>query len=250
MQMAREEGRIVAEDAASRFGVTVQTIRRDLLKLADAGKLTRVHGGAVLPSGTANIGYDDRRALYAGEKAAIAKACAADIPENAAIFMNIGTTTEAVAAALVGHKSLLVVTNNLNIANRLVANPDCDIVVAGGQLRRADGGLVGSLANRMVEQFKFDVAIIGCSAMDEDGDLLDFDMMEVGVSQAAVARARRTFLVADNSKFSRSAPARIASLADIDVFFTDKPLLPGLQKKCRDWNTRVVVAGKSDSLSR
>ncbi|AQZ49656.1 Glycerol-3-phosphate regulon repressor [Martelella mediterranea DSM 17316] len=243
MQMAREEGRIVAEDAARRLGVTVQTIRRDLLTLSERGKLTRVHGGAVLPSGTANIGYDDRRALYAAEKAAIAEACAAAIPENAAIFMNIGTTMEAVAARLLGHKNLVVVTNNINVANILVANPGCEIVVAGGQLRRADGGLVGPLANRIVEQFKFDLAVIGCSAIDGDGDLLDFDMMEVGVSQTAIRRARKTVLVADHSKFARTAPARIASLADIATFFTDQPLAAPLAERCREWGTDVVVSG-------
>nr|WP_272213963.1 DeoR/GlpR family DNA-binding transcription regulator [Marinicella sp. W31]MDC2879905.1 DeoR/GlpR family DNA-binding transcription regulator [Marinicella sp. W31] len=188
------------------------------MKLSEAGKLTRVHGGAVLASGTSNIGYADRRALNPDKKEAIAAACAANIPDNAAIFMNIGTTTEAVARQLLGHRGILVVTNNINVANTLVANPDCEIVVAGGQLRRTDGGLVGTLANNIVEQFKFDLAIIGCSAMDDDGDLLDFDMMEVGVSQTAVRRARKTFLVADHSKFARSAPARIASLADIDTF--------------------------------
>ncbi|TNB46035.1 DeoR/GlpR transcriptional regulator [Martelella lutilitoris] len=243
MQMARTEGRIVAEDAAKRMGVTVQTIRRDLLKLAEAGKLTRVHGGAVLASGTSNIGYADRRALNTAEKAAIAAACAAEIPDNAAIFMNIGTTTEAVAQALLGHRGILVVTNNINVANTLVANPDCEIVVAGGQLRRTDGGLVGTLANRIVDEFKFDLAIIGCSAMDADGDLLDFDMLEVGVSQTAIRRARKTFLVADHTKFTRSAPARIASLADIDTFFTDRPLDAALTARCKAWNTRVVIAG-------
>lgn len=242
MRIAREEGRIVAEEAAARMGVTVQTIRRDLLKLSDAGKLTRVHGGAVLPSGTANIGYDDRRSLHSDEKANIAAACAAAIPDNAAIFMNIGTTTEAVARALLGHSKLLVVTNNINVANILVANPDCEIVLAGGLLRRTDGGLVGALANRIVEQFKFDLAVIGCSAIDDDGDLLDFDIMEVGVSQTAIARSRKTFLVADHSKFSRTAPARIASLADINTFFTDRSLTPELSASCKRWNTDIAVS--------
>lgn len=243
MQIAREEGRIVAEDAAKRLGVTVQTIRRDLLKLSDAGKLARVHGGAILPSGTANIGYDDRRVLHAEDKAAIAAACAARIPDSAAIFMNIGTTTEAVARALLGHRNLLVVTNNINVANTLTVNPDCEIVVAGGHLRRTDGGLVGTLANKIVEQFKFDFAIIGCSAIDADGDLLDFDMLEVGVSQSAMARARKTFLVADHSKFSRSAPVKIASLADIDSFFTDTAPETGLARRCDGWKTEIVISG-------
>jgi DeoR family glycerol-3-phosphate regulon repressor len=84
--------------------------------------------------------------------------------------------------------------------------------------------------------------VIGCSALDREGDLLDFDIQEVGVSQAILRQARKTFLVADHSKFTRSAPARIASLSAIDTFFTDQPLAPDLARKCEHWGTEVIVA--------
>lgn len=242
LEIARKDGKVTVEGLAERFGVTVQTIRRDLTELADAGRLERVHGGAILPSGVANIGYEDRRILNAEAKAAIAARCARQIPDNASLFVNIGTSTEAVARELLHHQNLLVVTNNMNVANILVANPTCEIIVAGGLLRRADGGLVGALTTRTIEQFKFDFAVIGCSSLDEEGDLLDFDIQEVGVSQTIIRQARRTFLVADRSKFQRSAPARIASLREIDTVFTDRPLKPPLAARCVDWGTRVEIA--------
>lgn len=241
LEIARAEGKVVVEDLAERFGVTVQTIRRDLTELAEAGKLERVHGGAVLPSGVSNIGYEDRRGLNEEAKAAIARACAREIPEGASVFLNIGTSTEAVARELLHHRDLMAVTNNMNVANILVANPECEIVVAGGVLRRSDGGLIGNLTTTTIEQFKFDFAVIGCSALDAEGDLLDFDFQEVHVSQTIIRQARKTYLVADQSKFQRSAPARIASLAAIDVFFTDLPLEAGLTARCRDWGTEVRV---------
>lgn len=132
LEIARAEGKVVVEDLAERFGVTVQTIRRDLTELADAGRLERVHGGAVLPSGVSNIGYEDRRGLNEEAKRAIARACAREIPDGASIFLNIGTSTEAVARELLSHRDLMAVTNNMNVANILVANPHCEIVVAGG----------------------------------------------------------------------------------------------------------------------
>ena len=242
LDIASSEGRVTVEGLAERFGVTVQTIRRDLTELADAGKLDRVHGGAVLRSGVSNIGYEDRRALNADAKTSIAKACALDIPDGASIFMNIGTSTEAVARQLLNHKNLMVVTNNMNVANILIENPDCEIVMAGGVLRRADGGLIGNLTVSTIRQFKFDLAVIGCSALDSDGDLLDFDFQEVQVSQTIIAQARRTCLVADQSKFQRSAPARIASLSEIDSFYTDKHLPHELGQKCVDWNTALHIA--------
>jgi DeoR family glycerol-3-phosphate regulon repressor len=242
LDIARDEGKVTVEGLAQHFGVTLQTIRRDLSELAEDGRLDRVHGGAMLPSGTTNIGYEERRRLHHDAKTAMARACARRIPNNISLFLNIGTSTEAVAKELLNHENLLVVTNNMNVANILVANPECQIVVTGGNLRRADGGLIGTLATDTIVQFKFDLAIIGCSALDRDGDLLDFDIQEVGVSQTILHQSRKTFLVADASKLKRNAPARIASLAAIDTLFTDAPLPADLPQKCAEWDTEVVIA--------
>jgi DeoR family transcriptional regulator, glycerol-3-phosphate regulon repressor len=242
LEIARRAGKVTVDGLAEHFDVTLQTIRRDLTELADAGSLARVHGGAVLPSGTMNIGYNERRGLNDTAKRAIARACAAAIPQDASIFMNIGTSTEAVARELLSHRNLMVVTNNINVATILIGNPDCEIIIAGGTLRRSDGGVIGDLTVQTIKQFKFDYAVIGCSAMDEDGDLLDFDIREVSVSQTIIEQARKTFLVVDHSKFQRRAPARIASLAAINSVFTDQALPGDLTTRCKDWGTQIVLA--------
>ncbi|MGB3408275.1 MAG: DeoR/GlpR family DNA-binding transcription regulator [Jannaschia sp.] len=242
LETARREGKVTVEGLAEQFGVTLQTIRRDLTDLAEAGRLERVHGGAILPSGTTNILYEERRILNEDAKTRIARACAGHVPSGSSVFLNIGTSTEAVARELLHHRDLMVVTNNLNVARILDANRDCQIILTGGALRRVDGGLIGNLTVSTIRQFKFDIAVIGCSAMDDDGDLLDFDIQEVAVSQAIIAQARKTFLVADNSKFKRNAPARIGSLSEIDMFFTDVPLSGPLSSACRVSGTNVVIA--------
>jgi DeoR family glycerol-3-phosphate regulon repressor len=242
LEIARRDGKVTVEHLAEHFGVTLQTIRRDLSDLADSGRLERVHGGAVLPSGTTNIGYEERRRINAEGKAAIATACAAQIPDSSVVYLNLGTSTEAVAAQLIHHRDLMVVTNNMNVANILAHNRDCQIIVTGGSLRQSDGGLIGEITKQSIRQFKFDIGVIGCSAIDLDGDILDFDVQEVSVSQAILKRARRRMVVADQSKFTRTAPARIASLEDIDVVFTDRPLPPELQARCDAWETQVVIA--------
>ena len=241
LEIARAEGRVMVEALAARFCVTLQTIRRDLSELADAGLLDRVHGGAVRRVGVGNLGHDQRRRTNEAAKTAIARACAAAIPNNCSVIINLGTTTEAVARELLNHSNITVITNNLNVANTLASNPGCEVVVAGGTLRRSDGGLVGHMTTDFFSHFKVDYAVIGASALDDDGDLLDFDLAEVRVSKAIIAGARHTCLVADNSKFSRTAPARIASLSEIAAFYTDAPVQDALAERCRDWGTDIHV---------
>ncbi|WP_371169245.1 DeoR/GlpR family DNA-binding transcription regulator [Aliiroseovarius sp. 2305UL8-7] len=242
LEMARREGKVSVDGLAAHFGVTLQTIRRDLSDLAEAGRLERVHGGAILPSGITNIAYEERRALNQAAKMRIGQAAANLIPNDSAIFLNIGTTTEAVAHALLHHQNLLVVTNNINVAQILSRNPDCQVIVAGGVIRAADGGLVGELAVRSIHAFKFDLAVIGCSALDKDGDLLDFDLQEVVVSQAALGQSRRSILVCDHSKLARTAPARITSLSEIDQMVTDQALPNALAQSCLVSQTKINVA--------
>lgn len=242
LSLARSLGRVMVDDLAKHFDVAVQTIRRDLGDLADLGHLDRVHGGAVPRQGMVNIAYERRRKLNAAGKQAIGAAVAAAIPENSSIILTLGTTTEAVAQALMHHRNLTVITNNMNVANILGANPGCDIMVAGGALRRSDGGLVGALTAEFFGQFKVDIAVLGASALDHDGDLLDYDLAEVRVSRAILAQARSTFVVADHMKLTRSAPARIASLSQVAKLFTDQPLPSELARRCAEWGCEVVVA--------
>ena len=131
---------------------------------------------------------------------------AQQIPDGVSIFMNIGTTTEAVARALLKHRNLMVITNNLNVANILATSPNSEVIVAGGILRRADGALVGDVTAEFIGQFKVDYAIIGSAAVDPDGSLLDYDFREVRVAQAIIKNARKSYLVADHTKFKMVAP--------------------------------------------
>lgn len=246
--IARREGKVTVDGLVDHFGVTPQTIRKDLTELAESGKLERVHGGAVLPSGTSNIEYEERRALNLKSKVDIARACAAEIPNQCSLFLNIGTTTEAIAAELIHHTGLLVVTNNINIAGILSANPDARVIVTGGNLRRTDGGLVGYLASKTIEQFNFDFGVIGCSALNEAGDILDFDLQEVEVSHAILRQSKQVFLAADQSKFERKAPARIGSIADVDMFFTDHPVAPDFKAACARHGTRIRYASEQGGV--
>jgi DeoR family glycerol-3-phosphate regulon repressor len=211
----------MVDDLALRFNVTPQTIRKDLNELCDKRVLTRIHGGAILSSGVENVGYDARRMIASEEKEAIGQAAAARIPDQASLFINIGTTTEAVARALLQHRGLMVITNNLNVASLMRIYPQIEVVLAGGVVRHTDGGIIGEAAVDLIKQFKVDFAVIGASAIDEDGALLDYDYREVRVAQSIISNARHVILVCDATKFQRSAPVRIGHISQVNTFITD-----------------------------
>lgn len=241
--LAREAGRVSVDDLAARFAVTPQTIRRDLNDLCDGRWLTRIHGGAMLASGVENLGYDDRKLVSQPHKRLIGEAAARLVANNSSVFINLGTTTEEVARALSAHTGLLVITNNLQVAAGLHRLEKIDVILSGGTVRRNDGGLVGAVAVEHINQFRTDFAIIGTSAIDQDGTLLDFDIREVQVSQAIIRNARRVILVTDGSKFLRSAPVRIAHLSEVDVLVTDRLPTSSVAALCEAHGVEVVEAG-------
>lgn len=240
IELAKSEGKVSVDDLASRFSVTAQTIRKDLNDLCEARALTRIHGGAIFPSSTENVKYEARRSIAATEKQAIGRAAADLIPNKSSLFINIGTTTEAVGEALVDHQELMVITNNINVANRLRIFPGIEVVIAGGVVRGTDGGIVGEAAVDFIRQFKVDYAVIGVSAIDKDGALLDYDFREVKVAQAIIANARHVILVSDSSKFDRTAPVRIGHLSQVHTFITDHCPLASVKAICKENDVRLI----------
>lgn len=244
LALARENGRVDVEDLSGIFSVSPQTIRKDLNELCDKQLLQRVHGGAIVGSGIENVSYEARRLLAPDSKKAIGKCTAELIPDNSSLLLNIGTTTEQVAHSLSKHRGLLVISNNVNAVEIMKHFHGVELIIAGGQVRRSDGGIVGGAAVDFINQFKVDYAVIGVSAIDEDGTLLDYDFREVRVAQAIIKNARHVILVADAIKLERSAPIRIGNASQIDTIVTDDALPKKLQDICNEHGVNVIIATK------
>lgn len=241
--LVRARGMLEVQWLADHFRVTPQTIRRDIDLLSERALVRRYRGGVTLPSSVENLAYDTRQTLMAEEKARVAALTARHVPDDTSLFINIGTTTEAVAKALIGHKRLRVITNNINVATILHRSTDFSVSIAGGQVRARDGGIVGEATIDFIRQFKVDIGIIGISGIDFDGDLLDYDYQEVRVARAIMENSRRVYLVTDHTKFGRNATARMAHVADIDDLFTDRPPPEPLAGVIAGTECRIHVAG-------
>jgi DeoR family glycerol-3-phosphate regulon repressor len=134
----------------------------------------------------------------------------------------------------------MAITNNINVANRLCRRPDFEVIIAGGVVRAADGGIVGEAAVEFIRRFKVDFAVIGTSAIDGDGSLLDFDFREVQVARAIIGNARHVILVADATKFERAAPVRIGHLSDVDTLVTNGAVPTSIRELCGEAGIRLL----------
>ncbi|MEM8787658.1 MAG: DeoR/GlpR family DNA-binding transcription regulator [Pseudomonadota bacterium] len=250
LTMLRAAGQVEVEALARQFGVSTQTIRADLRGLCDLGLAARTHGGARRLVSLSDQDYAARRRFRAPEKEAIAALAADLIPDDCSITLNIGTTTEQVARALTAHRDLVVVSNNINIIHLMMGARVKELILVGGSVRQSDGAVVGEEAVDFISRYKVDFAVIGASALDPDGSVLDFDAREVSVARAILRNARTRILVCDASKFDRAAPVRICDVADLDMVVTDTAPPAEFQAAARRGGTQILTLDASHARQR
>lgn len=249
VELVRSQGFQAIDTLAGQFGVTPQTIRRDVNLLCDRGLLRRRHGGVELPPEGENLAYPARQVLNIEAKRRIARLVAAEVPEGASLFFGIGTTPEQCAEALVDHPGLRVMTNNLNVAMALSRNPSCDITIAGGRLRNLDRDVVAGEAHDFFSRFAVDIGIYGVGGVAEDGTLLDFGLEEVHMRESLARHCRQRFLVLDHSKFGRGATVRGGRITEATAVFTDRPVPDAIAAALRDAGVRLVVWSDDTSFA-
>lgn len=211
VEIVNQQGFATIDTLARDFGVSAQSVRRDIIRLDAEGLLQRFHGGVGVREPSVRLGYAEKRTVAADAKQRIAAKAASLIPDGSVVFLDVGTTVEAVAKALVGKSALHVFTASLAAAAILAEYPAVDLFVLGGSVRGVDGSLVGETTLSTLSRFRFDYAVIGFSGIDRDGAFMDYDPEKVAVKQAAMDQACHTLVVGDSSKFRKSAMVRFTN---------------------------------------
>jgi DeoR family fructose operon transcriptional repressor len=210
--------------AAEQFGVTTETVRRDLAVLERAGMLRRVHGGAVPVSAVAlvELGLGERTGRLAEQKAKIASAAIDFLPgTGGSIILDGGTTTAALTELLPTDRRLLVVTDAVPIAARLANAPGVTVHMLGGRVRGVTQCAVGEEAIRKLADLRVDVAFLGTNGVTVNHGFTTPDEAEASVKRAMVRAGQRVIVLADSSKLNRETLVRFAALEDVDVVITD-----------------------------
>ncbi|MBQ4269856.1 MAG: DeoR/GlpR transcriptional regulator [Clostridia bacterium] len=240
VELLEKQGAVTNGELMETFGISIETVRRDLAYLEKCGLLDRVYGGAVQKKFMrVEPNYDNRENKNSQEKTAIAKRAGDFIEENESVFFDIGTTALAVAQNLSGEKSFKAFTNSLRAAIAL-SERDVDVTLTGGSVRKGEHCVSGGIAEETMRRFNIDKAFIGAAGVDENG-VTDFIPQEAFLRKQVIDNARKVIVLADYSKFGVRAACNVCPIEEIDVLITDEKAPKETLKKIQKKGVTVVV---------
>jgi DeoR family transcriptional regulator, fructose operon transcriptional repressor len=243
--LVTERGRLAVTAVAEEFGVTTETVRRDLSILERAGMVRRVHGGAV-PAGALTLvetGLGERHGTRTEAKRAIAAAAISLLPAaDGSVLLDGGSTTAALAEVLPTDRRLYVATNSVPIAARLSASPAVTLHVLGGRVRGITQTAVGDATVRALRDLRLDVVFLGTNGISAGHGFSTPDEAEAATKRAMVRAAQRVIVLADSSKLGREHLVRFAAVEDVDFLVTDGGADPGVVAELETTGIEVLIA--------
>ncbi len=221
LRALRSDGPTAVVALTEKLGVSQATIRRDLAQLEDEGLLRRVHGGA-MPTEDRDEPFTEVATIRVEAKDALADRCADLVRDSEILLLDIGTTAHRLARRLRG-RSLTVVTSNLAVYDELADDPNIQLVMLGGAVRRDYRSLVGFLTEDNLRQIHADRLFLSTSGIRPNGQVLDTTSVEVPVKRAMIAASDQVVLMADAGKFPGTGMARVCGPDSLHMVVTNAP---------------------------
>ncbi|QRV25632.1 DeoR/GlpR family DNA-binding transcription regulator [Marinomonas foliarum] len=222
LSVIEESGFVTIEALASMFEVSQQTVRRDIILMDNLHLVERFHGGAGTLSSSKRSGYIQKQIVNTSGKIAIGHTLSLVIPLKADIYLDFGTTVETASLIAVKGKTLNIHTSSCATAMSFQKSGNENIYVIGGKISGKDGSLTGSQTTEQLDKMRFDYALIGCSAIETDGSILDFDANKIAMKKLAMKRAKRKILLVDSTKFGKTSRECFAQISDFDLIIIDQ----------------------------
>ncbi|RLT31169.1 MAG: DeoR/GlpR transcriptional regulator [Chloroflexi bacterium] len=237
-----QRGQVNTSDVCAQFGVSEATARRDLDVLANAGIVTRVHGGAIAKGeAPPEPPIVQRATRQQAEKQRIGAMAADLVVPGDTVFISSGTTSLAVAQALRDRNDITVVTNSLSVMNAL-AESQLTLISLGGMFRPSESSFIGHLAVQGLSELRINKIIFGIRGIDVVSGLTNDYLPETMTDRAILSAGRRVIVVADHTKLGRSAPAFVAPLSAVDTLVTDFSADPVICDAIAAIGVQVILA--------
>ncbi len=223
LEKLQAERRVVVSELSQFYGVTEETIRRDLEKLVNDGFAIKSYGGAVINENSSiDLPFNVRKNRNVIGKQRIAKLVEGMVKDGESIMLDASSTAVYVAKALKDKKNLTVITNSVEIVIELLDMSDWRVLSAGGELREGSFALVGPQTDKMLRSYHVDKAIISCKGFSLDAGFTDSDELHANNKRTMLEAAREKILVVDASKWGKAAFTQVGSLSDITTVITDE----------------------------
>jgi DeoR/GlpR family transcriptional regulator of sugar metabolism len=236
-------GRVLAGELAAEFGVSEDTVRRDLREMAAAGLCERVYGGALPVSPATSL--NQRMSLARDRKHALALATVSQISAGATVFFDAGSTNLAIAAALPDDMALTAATNAPSIAATLIDKPLVNVILIGGLVDKQVGGALGAKAMRDMESLSPDLCVLGACGIDLAAGVTAVNFEDAEFKRFAATRSRRILVAVTSDKFATAAPYSVLSVAHCDCLVVEHDADPDMLARYRDHGCRTIVASEA-----
>lgn len=241
LNLIREKNIISISELSEHFAVSHMTVRRDIQKLENDGKVVSVSGGVqILEHLSFEAPYDDKTRIFHAEKEKIGQKAASLITSNVTVYLDAGTTTLEIARHLAQKSDLLVITNDFVIAHYLMLHGQCELFHIGGTINKHNRSSVGQFAAQTLSQLNIDIAFISTSSWNLRG-LTTPDENKIPVKKAIIQASQETILVTDSSKYGKVATFLISPLAALDYIICDNGLLKNVQDAIHDMDVELLL---------
>lgn len=242
VRLTQLQGKVSVAELSQRFGVSEVTIRSDLASLDSKRLVVRSRGGAMVNDELSReLSLKEKRQKHSDLKQKLGRAVASLIKDDERIILDSGTTTQEVAANLVEHKNLIVMTNGLNIAAELSAFEKVDVMMTGGLLRKKSMSFYGSQAEQALKNYQFDKVVLGVDGFDLRTGLSTHFEAEATLNRLMCEVAQQIIVVTDSSKFERRGFHLICAANQIHTLVTDAGIPEGYVEELTRMGVQVQI---------
>lgn len=241
------EKKVISAELSEQFGVSIETIRRDLDLLESEGLIRKIYGGAEIrkddPANAEMDEWNKRCQVCVAEKRAIAQKAIELIPDSCSVVLDSGTTTYQVSCLLGMRENLSVLTNSFHCAMAVSCRTDHQIFLLGGKVKKGELITTGILASDFLDSFgKIDVAVIGVDGLTLQEGIMDYSMEMCLIKQRFLRKSDLVIAVTDHTKFNVRANYRSCALDQVDYLITDAQADPEMVKEIQSRNVKVIIA--------
>lgn len=239
----QEEGSARVKDLARIFSVTEPTVRRDLDWLESENLIVKEHGGAFLKSANAQVkNFSLQHRDNMDKKSMIAMCAASFVRDGESIILDSGSTVSELAKRLTDRHGLTIITNALNIALLLGAEPSIDVLVTGGEFKPPTLSLTGEKAATFFHQLHASKLFLAVGGISTEGDLTYPGLSDIPVKRAMISAASEVYLLADSTKFGKTALAVLGGIEGVDFVITDGDITEEHRHMLERRNVKLIIA--------